>query len=62
MMEFDWDQEAHKRLHHLENENADLRRENARLREYLKELELETVRISLYRNRFKRAARALTVH
>ena len=41
MMEFDWEQQGCKRLHHLEDENADLKRENARLREYLKELELE---------------------
>jgi cell division protein FtsB len=36
---FDWEQEGYKRLHHLEAENADLRRENARLREQIRELE-----------------------
>ena len=46
MMEFDWEQQGYKRLHHLEDENADLKRENARLREYLKELELEVIRQS----------------
>jgi hypothetical protein len=32
MLEFDWEQEGYKRLHHLEGENADLRREIAYLR------------------------------
>ncbi len=60
MMEFDWEQRGYKRLHHLEDENADLKRENARLREYLKELELEIIRLILYRNLFRRATGTLT--
>ena len=59
MMEFDWEQQGYKRLHHLEGENADLKRENARLREYLKELELETICLTLFRNSFRRATGTL---
>jgi hypothetical protein len=62
MMEFEREQEAYKRLHQLEGENAGLRRENARLRKYCHDLEFETVRLSLHCNRFRRAAGALAVH
>lgn len=34
---FDWEQEGNKRLHYLERENADLRREIAHLRKLLSE-------------------------
>lgn len=44
--QFDWEQEGYKRLHHLEGENADLRRENAYLREQLKEMEWEIAHIA----------------
>lgn len=40
--QFDWEQEGYKRLRHLEGVNADLRRENAFLREQLREKEWET--------------------
>jgi len=60
MMDFDWEQQGYKRLHHLEDENTDLKRENARLREYLKKLELEINRLTLYRNIFRRATGTLT--
>jgi len=59
MMEIDWEQQAYKRLHHLEGETADLKRENARLREYLKELELEVIRLTLCRTHFRRATETL---
>ena len=36
MLEFDWEQEGFQRLHHLERENADLRREIAYWRELLR--------------------------
>jgi hypothetical protein len=45
MMEFDWEQEGYKRLHHLERENVDLRREIAYLREYLREKEWEIAQL-----------------
>ena len=40
--QFDWEQEGYKRLHHLEAENADVRREIAYLRAQLREMEWET--------------------
>ena len=42
MLEFDWKQECYKRLHQLERENADLRREIAYWRELSSEKEWET--------------------
>jgi hypothetical protein len=41
MPEFDWEQEGYKRLHYLERENADLRREIAYWRKLLSEKESE---------------------
>ena len=43
---FDWDQEGYKRLHHLEGENADLRREIAYLRKLLIEKEWEFAHVA----------------
>ena len=45
-MQFDWEQEGYKRLHHLEGENADLRRENAYLRLQLKEMDRELAQVA----------------
>ena len=46
VVHMDWEQEGYKRLHHLEGENADLRREIAYLRKLLIEKEWELAHVA----------------
>jgi len=57
MTEFDWEQEGYERLHRLEGEVADLRREIAFLREYLEELEWELITPGRRRRHYARRRR-----